>query len=274
MKGTEDRSSRDMKSLYTRLVQLVRELESILVACSGGADSTLVMKAGKDAGIPVLAVTGLSPSTPSWDSENARKMAELIGVPHRFVRTGELDREEYRRNTPQRCFYCKDTLFGELTRMARHEGFRWVVDGSNADDTSDHRPGLEAARRHGVRSPLIEAGIGKGEIREISRTLGLPTWDRPASPCLASRIPYNIPVTPEALERIERTEAFLHGEGLREVRVRDHGGVARIEVNETDIGRFLDRAFRQRVVRYLLDAGFRYVSLDLEGFVSGKLNRI
>jgi len=271
---TEDRPSRDMKSTYTRLVEIVRGLESILIACSGGADSTLLLRAGRDAGIPVLAVTGLSPSTPSWDRENARKMAELIGVPHRFIRTSEMDREEYRRNTPRRCFYCKDTLFRDLTRMARQEGFRWVVDGSNADDTSDHRPGREAARRHRVRSPLMEAGMGKEEIREISRALGLPTWDRPASPCLASRIPYNIPVTPEALQRIERAEAFLHAEGLQEVRVRDHGEIARIEVNESDIGRFLDESFRQRVVRHLMNAGFRYVSLDLEGFISGKLNRI
>jgi uncharacterized protein len=180
--------------------------------------------------------------------------------------------EDFVKNTPERCYHCKDELFGRLTELAKNEGFAVVFDGSNADDTGGHRPGLRAAAKHGVRSPLIEAGLTKHDVREVSLELGLPTWDKPASPCLSSRFPYGVRITPEALGRVSKAEDFLRERGFTTLRVRDHGGMARIELPEDDIGRAL--AAREEIAAGLRALGFDFVSLDMEGFRSGSLDRV
>ncbi|NOZ26385.1 MAG: ATP-dependent sacrificial sulfur transferase LarE [Nitrospirae bacterium] len=258
---------------YEKLLDIVRSLDSAVVACSGGVDSTLLMKAVKDSGIKALAVTGKSPTTPSSDLDEAVAMASEIGLPHRIVPTAEMQRREFRENSRERCFFCKDTLFGELRRLAESEGFRWVVEGSNLDDLRDYRPGLRARELHGVRSPLIEAGLAKKDVREISKELGLRTWDRPASPCLSSRFPYGLAITEERLRMVEAAESFLRDLGLREFRVRHHGDLARIEARQEDMERLLVPSAREEVVSFLRGLGYKYVSLDLEGFESGRLNR-
>ncbi len=258
---------------YKRLLSILKSLDSAVVACSGGVDSTLLVKAAKDSNIRALAVTGQSPTIPSVDLNEAIAMASEIGLPHRIIRTAEMQRQEFRENNRERCFFCKDTLFGELKTLARREGYQWVVEGSNLDDLKDYRPGLRARDLHGVRSPLIEAGFTKNDIREISRALGLKTWNRPSSPCLSSRFPYGLPITEEELRMVEEAESFLRGLGFRGFRVRHHGELARIEVGEEDIERFFDPVLRKDVVSYLRGLGYKFISLDLEGFKSGRLNR-
>lgn len=258
---------------YKKLLSILKSLDSAVVACSGGVDSTLLIKAAKDSNIKALAVTGKSPTTPSVDLDEAVAMASEIGLPHRIIQTSEMQRREFRENNRERCFFCKDTLFGELKTLARKEGYQWVVEGSNVDDLKDYRPGLRARDLHGVRSPLIEAGLAKEDIREISRALGLRTWNRPASPCLSSRFPYGFQITEEELIMVEEAESFLGGLGFRGFRVRHHGDLARIEVREEDIERFFDPFLRKDVVAYLRGLGYKYISLDIEGFKSGKLNR-
>jgi uncharacterized protein len=254
------------------LIRILRGLESALLAYSGGLDSTFLLKAVKLSGIRVLAVTGVSETTPHRDLEDAKRMARELGVGHRIVNTGEMEREEFVKNPPERCFHCKDVLFETLRTIAEEEGLASVMDGSNLDDTADHRPGLEAARRHGVRSPLVEAEFTKEEIRRTSRELGLPLWGKPASPCLSSRFPYGVEITAGALKRVSRAEDFLRSEGFAELRVRDHGGVARIEVPAAELERVL--TIRDRLVAHFRALGYDFVSLDLEGLRSGSLNRV
>ncbi|MEC4686661.1 MAG: ATP-dependent sacrificial sulfur transferase LarE [Nitrospirota bacterium] len=258
---------------YKKLLSILRSLDSAVVACSGGVDSTLLIKAAKDSNIKALAVTGKSPTTPSADLNEAISMASEIGLPHRIIQTSEMQRREFRENNRERCFFCKDTLFGELKTLALKEGYQWVVEGSNLDDLKDYRPGLRARDLHGVRSPLIEARFTKEDIREISKALGLRTWNRPASPCLSSRFPYGFPITEEELIMVEEAESFLKSLGFSGFRVRHHGDLARIEVRVEDVGRFFDPFLRKDVVAYLRGLGYKYISLDLEGFKSGKLNR-
>jgi uncharacterized protein len=254
------------------LVEALRGLESAVVACSGGADSTLLLKAVKISGIDALAVTSSSESLPPWDREDALRLARLIDVPHRMVEAREIDNPLYAANDGRRCFHCKDSLFGLLRAIAEGEGFRHVIDGSTVDDLRDLRPGLDAAKKHGVRSPLVEAGIGKRDVRELSRELGLPTWDKPSSPCLASRIPYGMRVTEEALRQVASAEAALRDLGFREFRVRHHGHVARLEASDADFA--LSVKMRDRVCETLKAAGFRFAAIDLEPFRSGNLNRL
>ena len=254
-----------------RLIEILKDLESVVVACSGGVDSTFLLKAVKLSGVRALAVTSASASHPQWDIETAAGMAAGIGVPHRIIKTRELQNRGYFENTPERCFSCKDELFRELNEIAAKEGFKNVIDGSTADDISDFRPGLKAARAHGIRSPLMEAGLGKNEIRELSRRLGLATWDKPSSPCLASRVPYGTPITEARLGRIALSETALRALGLREFRVRDHGDVARVEV----AGEEMEFAFKIKdEIVSALRAHFKFVCLDLEGFRTGSLNRV
>jgi uncharacterized protein len=261
-----------MRPELQKLIQILRGLNSAVLAYSGGVDSTLLLKAIKLSGIRALAVTGASESMPQEDLKDSIKMAEELGIPHRIIRTSELQNENYAANPPDRCRYCKEDLFSLIRDLAVKEGYEHILDGSNIDDISDWRPGLKAAKELGVRSPLAEVGLGKELIREISRELGLATWDKPSSPCLASRIPYGMPVTEEKLKRIQEAESFLKGLGLRECRVRDHGEVARIEVRAEDHEKILK--YSKNIVAALKSFGYKFVSLDLEGFKSGSLNRL
>ena len=242
-----------------------------VVAFSGGVDSTLVAAvAARALGERALAVTAVSASLPPGELHEARRVAEEIGIRHRSVRTDELEREGYLANGADRCYHCKDELYGVLLRIAGEERLPVVASGANVDDLGDVRPGLRAAAEHGVRHPLVEAGFTKPDVREASRELGLPTWDKPQSACLSSRIPFGVRITVEELSRVGRAERALKELGFRQVRVRAHGEVARVEVEPRDIAAMAER--RDEVVAALRACGFRFVTLDLEGFRSGSMN--
>lgn len=261
-----------MTPKFEKLISDLKGMQSVVLAYSGGVDSTFLLKAVLEAGIPHLAVTAFSETMPESEFRFAAEMARLAGAKHRVIRTGELDNPDFARNPRNRCFYCKDELFSRLSGIATAEGYRHIIDGSNKDDLSDWRPGREAAARHAVRSPLMEAALSKAEIRELSKSMGLPTWSKPASPCLSSRLPYGTMITREALKRIELSEEFLRGLGFEDLRVRSHNDMARIEVADKDMDRFFERDLRESVVERLKELGFKYVSIDLEGFRSGRLN--
>lgn len=244
---------------------------SVVVAYSGGVDSAFLAAVATEVlGQQALCVTARSPAVPASELAQATDVARKLGLRHEVIDTREMERPGYVQNSPARCFHCKDELYSALSAIARERGFRWVADGTNADDVADFRPGMAAARQHGVRSPLLEAGLGKAEIRELSRQMGLPTWDKPASPCLASRIPYGTPVSIDALERIERAEEFLRSLGLRVLRVRHHGSIARIETDEQGMETVM--ACRARIVAELRSLGYVHVALDLAGYRQGSLN--
>jgi uncharacterized protein len=256
-----------------RLRAVMAGLESALVAFSGGTDSTLVLRVAHDVlGARCVALTTRSPSTPAHDRQAAREGALAIGAAHAWFDTNELEDPRYAANPADRCFFCKTNLFDICERERRRLGLAVVVDGTNLDDLGDRRPGLDAARRHGVRHPLVEAALTKGDVRAVSRALGLPTWDRPASPCLSSRVPYGTPITAALLARIDAAEQRLRAEGFRELRVRAHDTLARIEVAVDDLPRLLAPDLRTRVTDALRRLGFVHVTVDLRGFRSGSLN--
>ena len=255
----------------TRCEELIRSAGRVVVAYSGGVDSALVAKIahtllGRDA----VAITAVSPSLARADLDEAVAVAKDIGIVHQLLASGETDLAAYRQNTPRRCYFCKHTAYDLFTRFAREHGFSCVMDGTNADDTGDHRPGRIAAREHGVRSPLQEAGLTKEEVRAWARELGLHVWNKPANACLSSRVPYGMEVTPEKLRQIETAETALRELGFRQCRVRHHGQVARLEVDAPDLSRALEQ--RSALAAAVKAAGFLYVTLDLEGFRSGSLN--
>ena len=256
-----------------RASSIIKDFERVLVAFSGGIDSTLVLRiAQEQLGPNAVAITAVSPSLANSDLEAARGIASEIGVVHELVRSTEMEDPRYQRNDSQRCYFCKTNVYQCLIDYAKTEGFAWILDGTNADDIGDHRPGLRAAREHGVRSPLQEAGIGKEEIRDWARELGLSNWNRPANACLSSRVPYGSEVTPEKLAQVEKAEAALRGLGFRELRVRHHDQVARIEVSQDELARAVE--YGAQITTAMKNAGFPYATLDLAGFRSGSMNDV
>jgi uncharacterized protein len=264
----------ELETKLAHLRALLGELDTVLVAYSGGVDSTFLLRVAHEVlGGRCLALTTASPTTPADDLAEARALAAGMGVEHVVVDTNELEIPGYAENPVNRCYFCKDNLFVLCAAEATRRGIATVVDGANCDDLADHRPGLRAAAEQAVRHPLVEAGFSKADVRAASRALGLPTWDRPASPCLSSRFPYGTAITPERLRQVAQAEAALRAEGLRELRVRWHeGGVARIEVSAADMPALLAR--RDAIVAALRTVGFAYVTLDLQGFRSGSLNEV
>jgi uncharacterized protein len=255
-----------------RLAEILRECGSVVIGYSGGVDSVFLARVAVDVlgAARVLAVTGKSDSVASWMEDTARQVAGDFGIPWLEVETREMEDPRYAANPSNRCYFCKTELWDRLAAVAAERGYAAVLDGSNADDVGDHRPGAAAADEHGVRSPLLEAGLTKDEIRAWSRELGLPTWDQPAAPCLASRLPYGLAVTPGRLRQVERAELGLRALGFRDFRVRHHGTVARLEVHPAELGRVA--AHREAIHRAVSDAGFARVLLDLQGYRRGALN--
>jgi uncharacterized protein len=261
-----DRQSADLE----RLREIVSRLGSALIAFSGGIDSTLVLKLAHDLlGDRALAVTAVSPTFPEVELEWARRLCREIGVGHLIHDTNQLRDAEFVRNTADRCFRCKTDLYSQLVPLAMRLGYAYVCDGTQLDDTGDDRPGMRAAREHGVRSPLLEAGFGKEAIRVTARALGLSNWNKPAAACLSSRIPRGELITLDRLRRVEDAEAFLLSEGFRQVRVRDYSGRARIEVGQDELGRLFQPGIREHVTRKLMELGFTDVILDPLGYRQG-----
>jgi uncharacterized protein len=256
-----------------RLYDALSSFDSVIVAFSGGVDSAYLAWAATEVlGLAALCVTADSPSYPDHHRQLALRIAREFRLHHEFVTTSETEQPEYRANPVNRCYYCKSELYDVLSRLAADRGIAVIVDGSNADDRSDYRPGRQAAREYGVRSPLDEADLTKADIRELSRRAGLPTWDEPASACLSSRIPYHSEVTTEKLRMIERAEATLRGLGFRVCRVRHHETLARIELGTTELQGALEPDVRERIVRELRAIGYQHVTIDLQGYRMGSLN--
>ncbi len=266
----------ELESKYDRLKAILREMDSVAVAYSGGVDSTFLLKVATDelGPVRVLGIIAVSESYPARELEEARKLAEEMGARIRLIETEELSNPEYARNPANRCFHCKTELFTKMFPVAQEEGLKQLLYGVNADDMGDFRPGIQAAKRMGARGPLQEAGLTKNEIRLLSRRLGLRTWDKPAYACLSSRIPYGQIITKEALQQVDAAENFMHDLGFRQVRVRHHDKIARIELPAQDMARLVSDGAAELVVAKLKELGYLYVTLDLQGYRMGSMNEV
>ena len=260
----------DLRNKTATLLDCFQGLDGVLVAFSGGVDSTLMLKiAADELGDRAIAVTAASPTLPREELEAVRQLSEEIGARLIVASTNQLDLEAFVRNDSMRCYHCKTDLYRLLAPVQQDTGIATIVDGAHVDDLGDDRPGMQAAREFGVRSPLVEAGFGKADVRALAKTLGLSNWDKPAAACLSSRIPRGIKITEKKLRRIEQAERVLKDEEFRQVRVRDHDGMARIEVDRNELPALLEPARRDRITRSLKTLGFQFVTVDLEGYRSG-----
>ena len=253
------------------LAKIISRMDSVIVAFSGGVDSALVAVAAHQIlGQKALAVTAVSPALAQKELEETVRLAESFGFAHRIIHTNEMERDGYVANSPRRCYFCKTELYTQITNLANRESYSWVVNGANTDDIGDYRPGMEAATENKVRSPLVEAGLTKDDVRSIAKSLDIPIWDKPAQPCLSSRIPYGTPVTVETLSKIEQAEDYLRGLGLKAVRARHHDRLCRIETGENEME--FAFAHRKEIVSNIKKIGYLWVSLDMTGLRSGSLN--
>jgi uncharacterized protein len=258
---------------WEHLKALLHEMNLAVLAYSGGVDSSLLLRAASEVmGPRLIAVTAVSETYPAGELQSAKFFARSLGVTHRTLHTEELSSEAFVQNSPDRCYYCKKELFEKLRKLADTEGIPFVIEGSNTDDVNDHRPGRKAAREHAVRSPLVEAGLSKSEVRELARGLELPVWDKPSLACLSSRIPYGTRITPLILRTIQEAEDHLRVHGFRQVRVRYHGDVARIEVDRSDFAKLFSSGVAEQITAALKEIGFTYVCLDLTGYRTGSMN--
>lgn len=264
-----------LKNKHRDLESRIGKLESALVAFSGGIDSTLVLAvASKVLGKRVLAITTESDSVPERELQAARNLAQILGVKHKIIRTEEMSSPDYLRNPTNRCYYCKSELYGKLAKVAAEHKLASILNGINLDDLGDHRPGITAAKEAGVISPLVESGFNKQDVRDLARKMELPNWGKPALACLSSRIPYGQPVTAKKLSMIEQAEEALLAEGFRQVRVRHHNNMARIELPKEDIPDLLKNGLSEKINQRLQKIGFQFVTVDLKGYRSGSLNEV
>ncbi len=265
-----------LQSKYEKLKNILFEMGSVAIGFSGGIDSTLLIRVATDVlGKNALAVIGRSETYPSREFEEAIQLAEAFGSRYRVVNTEETDNLKFKENPPDRCYFCKTELFGKLNVIAAEEGIRWTADGTIMDDLGDFRPGMRAKNEQNVRSPLLEAGFTKADVRTLSRELGIPTWDKPSFACLSSRFPYGHGITKENLMKVDAAETFMRDLGFRFFRVRHHDDkTARLEIGPQEIDRLFDNALREKIVDHFKTLGFAYVTLDLQGYRTGSMNEV